>query len=128
MINTQVPFVLVSVLHIITFGQPSTMINATGYSPTKSVFSPYYFKTNLLSYGSATESCTLEFAASNHGGILKTTFPSYEPYIGSDVVGYQQTRRIQVVLNGGLDHSAVGVSPFDNTAMIRYSRHHLPFH
>ena len=28
---------------------------SSGYSPTKSTFSPYYFKTALLAYASATE-------------------------------------------------------------------------
>ena len=34
---------------------------------------------------------------------------------------FRQTRRIQIVLNGDPDHSQVGISPIDNTAMIRYS-------
>jgi len=60
----------------------------------------------------------LEFAASNHGGILRVSFPSYEETV-NEILGFRQTRRIQIVLNGAGDYSQVSQSPFDGTSMIR---------
>jgi hypothetical protein len=43
----------------------------SGYSPSKSTFSPYYFKTTLLAYGTAADDTTLEFSPSLHGGVFR---------------------------------------------------------
>jgi predicted alpha-1,2-mannosidase len=89
----------------------------TGYSPTKSNFHPYYFKTDLLAYGVDNEIATLEFAPSSHGGILSVNFPTFVKD-GSEATGFSQLRRIFMGLNGGKDHSEIGVSPIDGTIMI----------
>jgi len=101
-----------------SFSTSTSRDKFTGYSPTKSTFSPYYFKTNLLAYGTATESCTLEFTASNHGGIMRVSFPSHVEAENNEIPGFRQTRRIQIVLNGDGDYSYVGRSPIDGTSMI----------
>lgn len=116
------------------------------YSPSKSTFSPYYFKTELLPYASPTEPTTMEFTGTRHGGIMKVTFPTFVPSSSTASNGQQlmpqqelqsspssavsstsydyfdQTRRIIVTLNGagsnGADHSEVGVYSEDGTAML----------
>ena len=96
----------------------STRDEYTGYSPKLSTLSPYYFKTTLLAYGTESETSTYEFSPSIHGGIVKLTFPSFVSRVNNDIVGFRQTRRISVILNGGLDYSQVGQNPLDGTAMI----------
>jgi putative alpha-1,2-mannosidase len=98
-----------------------------GYSPSKSTFSPYYFKTNLLAFSTADEVTTMEFTPTSHGGIMKVEFPTFDPNIDpetEDVSGFIQTRRIAISLNGNADFSEVISSPLDGTTMISgYSKH-----
>jgi hypothetical protein len=63
----------------------------SGYSPSKSEFRPYYFKTTLLAYGTATEDTTLEFAPSLHGGMMRVNFASY--VMDAADSGFDQSRR-----------------------------------
>ncbi len=89
----------------------------TGYSPTKSIFLPYHFKTQLLAYGMQDEITTFEFTPSSHGGILSVNFPSFVKD-GAESTGFSQLRRLFIGLNGGKDHSEYGVSPIDGTSML----------
>ncbi|KAJ1436463.1 glycosyl hydrolase family 92-domain-containing protein [Ochromonadaceae sp. CCMP2298] len=82
----------------------------TGYSPASSVFHPYLFETQLLAYSTATGSTHMSFAPTLHGGIMRLSFPKYQP------TSFQQTRRVAIRLNGGADESSVG--KWDGTVML----------
>lgn len=90
-----------------------------GFSPSKAVFSPHYFATDLLNYGTSQGTMRMEFAPSQHGGIMKVTFPPYLAQEKGDgeVSGFDQIRRIAIVLHGGAD-SATITKAADGTAMI----------
>ena len=71
------------------------------------------FKTELLAFGSDSDSSRLEFAAERHGGIMNIHFPktcSISNSAGNDINDNDNdndndNRRISVILNGGLDNS-----------------------
>lgn len=92
----------------------------TGYSPRKSTYFPFLFKTTLLAYSTEEGNTDMEFSPTSHGGIMRVSFPKYIP--DSEQFGYQtgfvQHRRIAVKLNGEDDSSEVSVSPIDGTLMI----------
>lgn len=77
----------------------------SGYNPKTSIFTPYYFKTNLLSYGTAKEQLSIEFTPTEHAGIMRAKFPSKsDGYVNS---AFDQRRRISIILNGGNDSSLI---------------------
>lgn len=84
----------------------------SGYSAKRSTFSPYFFSTQLLAYATENEVTTLDFAPSNHGGIMKIRFPTFTE---GDYI-HEQTRRISIILNGNDDQSKVGY--YGETPMI----------
>jgi len=77
----------------------------SGYNPNTATWSPYYFKTTLLAYGTSTEQTVLEFAPTSHGGMMRVTFPHQSQ--GYENSGFDQTRRISIVLNQGNDTSTI---------------------
>jgi len=91
----------------------------TGFSPTKSNFSPYYFGTSLYSYGNSAGNMNFEFTPSRHGGIIQASFPTYiASEVGDDGNVNQQIRRISIVLSGATDTLSIGKSPIDGTTMM----------
>lgn len=86
----------------------------SGYKPSSSTWKPYYFNATLLAYGTEQSFTTVEFTPSTHGGILHAHFPKYE----ADT-NFIQTRRIAIVLNGGLDASEVIEAGDNNPPGIR---------
>lgn len=77
----------------------------SGYDPNTSIFTPYYFKTTLIAYGTTEGWETIEFTPSNHGGIMRINFPPLDSNAAD--AGFLQTRRISVNLNGNSDSSLV---------------------
>jgi putative alpha-1,2-mannosidase len=73
----------------------------SSYNPHESDFTPYFFRTSLLSYGNSNGFTTLQFSPTTHGGIFRVEFPLYEP---NKVL---QTRRISLLLNGAPDEAHV---------------------
>jgi len=86
----------------------------SGYNPASSVWSPYYFKTILLAYGTDKGQTTLEFSPSRHGGVMRVSFPPVSS--GYENSGFDQSRRIAIILNGGNDTSSV--KKIDGTTFI----------
>ena len=84
----------------------------TGYSPDKSFFSPYLFRTSLFAFNNGLEFTKVEFTPHQHSGMMRVTFPSFI----SDS-GYRQSRRISVILNG-LDGEAADVSAGSDGAIL----------
>lgn len=81
----------------------------SGYSPSapSSVWSPWFFQTTLLAYGTPSEQTRISFSASRHGGIMRVNFPPQaNGYANS---GFDQSRRISVLLGGGNDSAAVSI-------------------
>ena len=77
----------------------------TGYSSKRSTFSPYYFSTQLYAYATEKETTSLEFSPSNHGGIMRVSFPSFSDKVDEG----HQMRRISIVLNSvESDHTNIG--------------------
>jgi putative alpha-1,2-mannosidase len=74
----------------------------SAYNPQKSIFSPYYFKTDQLAYATSESYTSVEFTSTNHGGMMQVNYPKFEE--NSD---FNQTRRLIVTLNGGLDSSEI---------------------
>lgn len=74
----------------------------SAYDPSKAIFSPYYFRADQLAYGTSTSHTTVEFTSTNHGAMMKVDYPEYEE--NSD---FNQTRRLIVKLNNGLDKSEI---------------------
>jgi predicted alpha-1,2-mannosidase len=75
----------------------------SGYSPEipHSQFKPYYFQTDLFSFGTENGKASVELAASRHGAIYRARYSKK-----SNDGGFDQTRRIQV----GVDLGAVNVT------------------
>eukprot|EP01040_Poterioochromonas_malhamensis_P006702 gene6700-7220_t len=92
----------------------------TGYSPRQSEFHPYYFSTQFFSYGNSEGNMKFELAPSQHGGIIRVTFPKYVAVEKGDDQNDQneQLRRIAISLTSGSDFAEVIQSPIDGTAMI----------
>jgi predicted alpha-1,2-mannosidase len=84
----------------------------SGYSPEKSVFTPYYFKTSLLAYGTEDEDMVIEFTATEHGGIKRVTFPHVK--YSENENAFIQDRRISVTLNGNNDSSTISNTLMDD--------------
>lgn len=92
----------------------------SGYSPRDSTFAPYLFSTKLLAWSTEDDDTHLDFSATSHGAIMRYKFPSRAV---SDVdKAYVQTRRISIVLNGGIDSSTINAPgsalSVDNTVTI----------
>ena len=77
----------------------------TSYSPSKSHFSPFYFNTTLLAFGSSEGDTTLEFTPTTHGAMMRVRFAGKSNR--KEDWGFDAQRRISVVLNGGSDTSSV---------------------
>jgi hypothetical protein len=75
----------------------------SAYNPKSSIYSPYYFKTDLLAYGTQNGYTSLEFTATSHGAVMEINFPPFD-----SSTDFDQTRRILVSLNGGGDSSSIG--------------------
>ena len=94
----------------------NSLMQFTGYSSKRSIFSPSYFKTFLYGYSTSRGNTVLEFSPTSHGGVLKVQFPEFDETIQSS-----QSRRIAIVLNGDSDFSSVqykGLSDSPSTVMI----------
>lgn len=85
----------------------------SGYNPSKSIFKPYVFETSLLAYSTAQGATTMKFTSTNHGGIMRISFPSYD-----NTANHIQTRRISAILNGGNDSSTISTTLIPNTLTI----------
>lgn len=94
-----------------------------GYSPSKSTFSPYYFKTTFMTGGTMTETSQMEFTATRHGGAMKLQFPTFVDDAAD--AGFFQDRRISVLLNGGSDTATVSntLLPDGTTTISGYTVH-----
>jgi predicted alpha-1,2-mannosidase len=92
----------------------------TGYSSEQSVFKPFYFATKLFSYGNSKGNLVIEFTPSNHGGILRATYPPYIKQEVGDSAGHvtSQTRRVAISLPLPTDSGKITTSPIDGTTMI----------
>jgi predicted alpha-1,2-mannosidase len=119
----------------------------TGYSPKTTVYSPYFYETNLMAYSTAEENTRFSFTPSAHGGIARIKFPKYDanaakqcasaachvPFEHADskyataeetaeataaYSGFVQTRRISFVLHGGSDASTVSKAAQDGTVLL----------
>lgn len=66
-----------------------------------------------MPYSSEDADTKLDFTATNHGAIMRYTFPSYVS--GEINAAFLQTRRVSIVLNGGSDSSAVNVASSANS-------------
>lgn len=88
----------------------------TSWAPQSTEFRPYYFQTTMLSYSTSSETTVVEFTPTSHGGIMQVRFPKYD----ASEVGFMQTRRIAIVLNGesSSDRSYVSSSDDDGAAML----------
>jgi hypothetical protein len=75
----------------------------SAYNPKASIFTPYYFKTDLLAYGTINGYTSIAFTPTSHGAIMEITFPTFD----ADT-DFNQTRRVIVDLNGGGDSSSIG--------------------
>jgi putative alpha-1,2-mannosidase len=94
----------------------NSLMQFTGYSSKRSIFSPSYFKTFLYGYSTSKGNTILEFSPTSHGGIMQVQFPDYDQTIQSS-----QSRRISIVLNGDSDFSSVqykGLADSPSTVMI----------
>ena len=80
---------------------------------------PYFFQSDLSAYNSATEETLLEFTATQHGGILRASFPTYTRDAYNN--GYDQTRRISIGLNGDPDTATVSTDYFNTVSISGYS-------
>lgn len=102
----------------------------SGYSPHQSEFHPYYFGTNLLGYGTSEGYVKFELSPTQHGGIVRVTFPPYAqnvPGDDSNTDPEKQLLRIAVSLFGLPKHNSIEVksSPIDGTVMISgYTKKH----
>jgi predicted alpha-1,2-mannosidase len=96
----------------------------SGYSSKKATFSPFYFRTKLYSTGTTNGFMQIELSPTNHGGIMRLTYPEFVEQ-ENDIVSapFSQNRRVHVVLNGAPDFAEIVASPLDQTLMIRgYSK------
>jgi putative alpha-1,2-mannosidase len=75
----------------------------SAYNPKASVFTPYYFKTDLLAYGTINGYTSIAFTPTSHGAIMEITYPTFDAN-----TDFNQTRRVIVDLNGGSDSSSIG--------------------
>lgn len=89
----------------------------SAYNPKKTTFSPYYFRMEQLAYATTMGATTLEFTATQHGGLMQVDYPPFDPH--SD---FNQTRRLMVKLNGGLDNSEIITLPDGALAISGYSK------
>ena len=89
----------------------------SAFDPSKSVFKPYHFKTDLLAYGTSESYTTIEVTSSSHGAIVRLQFPPFDE--GSN---FNQTRRVIVGLNGGEDGSSIGTLDDGAIAIMGASR------
>lgn len=97
----------------------------SGYSPYQSQFHPYYFSTSLFGYGNSEGNVKIEMTPSQHGGIMRVTFPRYIANEKGDDSSSSNTtdtqlRRIAVSLFGipGSNFIEILASPNDGTSMI----------
>jgi hypothetical protein len=73
----------------------------SAYDPTKSDWAPYYQNHTLLAWGSRDGYLTVELAPTEHGAVMRFSFPPYVAQTpGGLAPGWNQTRRVWVSLNG----------------------------
>jgi putative alpha-1,2-mannosidase len=72
---------------------------ASSFNQKESTWKPYYFNTSLVGYGTPAADPVLEFTSTDHGAILRLKFPPHFESI--DDSGFDQTRRVSIVLDGG---------------------------
>jgi len=111
-INDYGEFLITASMPGLTHSSDSTFWS--GYNPKTATWSPYHFKTTLLAYGTSAGQTEIEFAPGLHSGIMRVRFPHVSE--GYENSGFDQTRRIAVVLNSGNDTSAIKV--IDGTTYI----------
>lgn len=87
----------------------------SSFTPSQTTFTPYLFKTALTAYETTAEDTTIEFTSTQHGGIMRATFPTYVN--DSTSSGFDQTRRITVGINGDPD-TAIISTDYLNTLSI----------
>lgn len=69
----------------------------SSYIPSDSTWKPYYWNGSLLAYGNRNGLTTVELTSTSHGAVMRVSFP---PYVDDALsVGFNQTRRIAVLLN-----------------------------
>ena len=101
---------------------------ASAFQPGLSTWKPYYFNASLIGYGTGDSVPVLEFTSTSHGGIMHVSFPPYTSNIYD--AGFQQSRRIQILMDGGngnvgrgYDHAEITYLDEDGTIAIEgYSR------
>jgi putative alpha-1,2-mannosidase len=101
---------------------------ASSFQPDQSVWKPYYFNTSLIGYGTQYASPLVEFTSTSHGAIMRIRFPPKVESIYDS--GFEQNRRIQILLDGGdgstgrgFDLAEVRPMPDDGATSIQgYSR------
>jgi len=88
----------------------------SSYDPRASTWKPYLFNATLASFGGPTAATTVEVTPSEHGAIMRWTFPPYTT--SSPDEGWNQTRRIAIILNSGGDVATIGTdsSSFANVS------------
>jgi hypothetical protein len=61
---------------------------ASSYDPRESAWSPYYFNATLLSYGNDNGFSTMEVTPTQHGAVMRFTFPAVES--NPSIAGFNQ--------------------------------------
>jgi putative alpha-1,2-mannosidase len=89
----------------------------TAYNTKKSAWHPYYFKTDMLAYGTEAGFSNVEMTSTSHGSIIHYNFPKHDPNVDFD-----QTRKIMVTLNGGKDYSELATLEDGTLAIKGYSK------
>ncbi len=87
---------------------------AAAFDSKKAVFKPFYFNTTLVGFGTSSGEPTLEFTATSHGAVMRVRFPPYVNDIYDS--GFQQNRRISIILDGGDDSRG-----YDHSEVLRMS-------
>jgi len=78
----------------------------SAYSPASSTWSPHYFNASLLAYANRAGTAAVELTPTWHGAMLRFTFPPLAT--GPAASGYNQTRRVYIVLDAGGTDVTVG--------------------
>jgi len=95
---------------------------AAAYDVRKSSWKPYYFNASLIGYGTQQGGdTTLEFTSTSHGSIMNVKFPPFFSSIYDSA--FLQSRRIEIILEGGDDFAEVRSMSDDGTMSIQgYSK------
>lgn len=89
----------------------------SAYRTSQSTWLPYYQKHTMLAYGNRQGYLTIEVAPTEHGAILRFRFPPVAT--GAWASGFNQTRRVEVVLPGKNDTVNVTAPRLDRLAVMQ---------